>query len=319
MGNCAPHRRQGITPSTLYLQPLGSAMTIIKHNKGEVYEKGMPMTWPKYASTKLDGIRVSGQNGTLITNSGKEIPNKELIAKFAPLVQGLDGELIYGEANHELVYNRTNSVVMRKNNSSSLGVTLHVFDTLDLASRFETRLASLANHTNIQDVVVLQQTLLHSESELDDYYASCLASGYEGVILRNPSAIYKQGRSTALSGDLLKLKPFRDSEAEVLSVYEAMHNANPATLDAHGNTTRTSHQENLTPLGMVGGYIVRDIHSGVEFNCAPGRSSHNQRTVWWSARQSLVGKVLKYRYLDIGTLNKPRLNGFLGWRDELDL
>jgi DNA ligase-1 len=290
----------------------------MKHNKGETYEPGMALSWPKYASVKLDGIRASGQQDTLITNSGKEIPNKELIAKFAPLVQGLDGELIYGEANHALVYNRTNSAVMTKNKPSADGVVFYVFDTLDTTSTFESRLEQqklLAQHPSI---VVLTQHLIHSLPELDSFYENCLDEGFEGVILRNPKALYKQGRSTLLSQDLLKLKPFKDSEAVVLEVQQAMTNLNPSKEDAHGYTVRSSHQANKVPLDMAGGFLAQDVHSGVVFTCSAGRSSHLERAKWWRYKDSLVGKVLRYRFLDVGTLVRPRLNGFTGWRDPCD-
>jgi ATP-dependent DNA ligase len=136
-------------------------------------------------------------------------------------------------------------------------------------------------------------------------------------MLRNPNATYKYGRSTPKSQDLVKLKPFQDSEAIVLGVYEAMFNGNEAVTNALGHTERSTHKENLSGKGMLGGFHVRDLHTGVEFDCAPGKSSHAERTEWWNSKP--VGKILKYRFLPVGIKDKPRHCRFIGWRDMRDM
>ena len=57
-----------------------------------------------------------------------------------------------------------------------------------------------------------------NNEELIDYEQGAVEDGYEGVMLRDPSAPYKYGRSTVRKGYLLKLKRFEDSEAEVIDI-----------------------------------------------------------------------------------------------------
>lgn len=292
-------------------------MALIKHNKGETYEKGMALTWPKYYSVKLDGIRVSGQAGSLITNSGKEIPNRALIEKFAPLVQGLDGELICGPANDPLVYNKTNSAVMSKKSQSTSDIKFYVFDCLDLSQTFDERLATLKSLELPPDTILLEQKLVYSEAELISEYEKSVSFGFEGGILRNPSALYKQGRSTLSSQDLLKLKPYADAEFTVGEMYEAQHNGNEATLDAHGHTVRSSHAENRTGNGMLGGFA--STWNGHAFTIAPGSLTHIERRDIWEQPEAYKGRVGVFRYMSHGVLDVPRHPRFKGWRDVSDL
>ena len=50
--------------------------------------------------------------------------------------------------------------------------------------------------------------------------------GFEGAMVRSLDGRYKNGRSTLREGLLLKVKPWKDSEAEILEVYEMMRNEN---------------------------------------------------------------------------------------------
>src|SRR5690606_5448014 len=70
--------------------------------------------------------------------------------------------------------------------------------------------------------------ICHTPQEVLEYETHCLKMGYEGLILRNPDAPYKFGRSTLKEGSLLKLKRYEDAEAIVVSLEEAMHNDNEA-------------------------------------------------------------------------------------------
>lgn len=298
---------------------------MIKHNKGETYTRGMSLTYPKYASVKLDGIRVSGQDGTLITNSGKEPPNQALIQKFAPLVQGLDGEFIYGDPADLDVYTKTFSAVMRKNGGTADGVTFHVFDVFLLEAEFRERLAFLQGQVALQhaaftsgSVSLLPQVLVNNEGELLFFYEEALASGYEGMILRNPTALYKQGRSTLASQDLLKCKPLRDAEFVVGDVYEAQTNLNEATKDAFGHTERSSHAANKVGNGMLGGFNAT-WENGKSFKIAPGKLTHQERVQIWENQETYRGRIGIYTYMDYGIVDVPRHGRFKAWTDAIVL
>lgn len=274
------------------------------------------ITFPKLASPKLDGIRCIIINGQPLTRSLKPIPNLH-IRKVLSQYDNLDGEIVVGSPTDEAVYTKTFSAV-----SSFEGepvFTFQVFDRPLTSGPYVDRLSLLLQHPEDDIVKILAQTNVHNQEQLDDFYQYLLDSGYEGAIIRNPHAHYKHGRSTPKSQDMLKLKPYADGEAVVLAVYEALYNGNEAFLNELGYLERSTHQANLEGKGMIGGFHVRDLATGIEFDCAPGKSTHEQRIEWWLNKP--VGNILKYRYMPYGAManSKPRFPRFIGWRMQEDM
>ena len=75
---------------------------------------------------------------------------------------------------------------------------------------------------------------INTMEELEKYEVDCLEIGYEGVILRDPNAKYKHGRSTVKEGGLIKVKRFSDSEARILAMEEQMKNNNEKKVNELG-------------------------------------------------------------------------------------
>lgn len=291
----------------------------MKPNLAESPFEGQELTWPKYASPKLDGIRAMVQNRKLVSRSLKLIPN-EAIRELLQPYEGLDGELIYGDANAPDVYNLTYRKVMTQKGDAE-GITFYVFDLLSLTLPYQTRLHDLHQMSLPSMVKVLPQNLLSCREDLDAYYLGALEAGYEGAILRNPRAMYKQGRSTATSQDMLKMKPFEDSEGKVIGFYEAMENQNKAFTNELGRTDRSSDAEGLVPKGMLGGFVVEVLNGkfkGVTANIAPGKLLHQDRSIIWNNQSDFMGKILTYRHMPHGAMDAPRHARFYRWRFDLD-
>lgn len=287
----------------------------MKPNLASSPDPKYPLTLPKYGSVKLDGIRALTQYGATTTRQEKLVPNEALREVLATR-QGLDGELIFGEPNAADVYHATYSAVMTEKGTPD-NITFYVFDLLDKTRPYKDRYAMLQDMLLPPMFKVLQQTVITSQADLDAYYTRVLAEGYEGLILRNPDALYKEGRSTAKSQDMIKLKPFSDDEATVTGVYEAMHNGNEAFINELGYTARSSHKENLTGNGMIGGLIAS--FKGQEIRIAAGKLSHQERIAIWNNPTAVVGKLAKFRHLPIGVKDAPRHARFIGWRSPIDL
>jgi DNA ligase-1 len=274
-----------------------------------------PLTTPKYGSPKLDGIRGLTTRGTLLSRSHKEIPNAAIRAQLAPF-QELDGELIWGEPTSPTVYHDTFSAVMKKEGLVE-GLKFYAFDVLHRTWTYQERLDSLLQRNLPEWFVILPQTLIHSEQELAEFYANNLELGYEGAILRNPTALYKEGRCTAKSQDMLKMKPFLDSDAVILGVFEAMENNNPAFRNELGQTNRSTWAAGLVPKGMIGGFNCE--YEGKPFKVAAGRLSHAERIQIWEHRQQFIGALMTYRHLPIGQKDVPRHARFIKWRSSIDV
>jgi DNA ligase 1 len=290
-------------------------MKNFKPNLAESTEK--EIKFPKLASPKLDGIRVVTCEGRAMTRSLKDVPNKHIRATLLPY-QNLDGEIIVGPWNAPDVYRVTNSAVMSHEGQPEF--VFYVFDELsDLSLPFTKRYEALQRRDLPAFIRILTQERIVDSDSLANYYNSNIENGFEGAILRNESAMYKFGRSTEASQDMLKMKPFQDSDARILGVYEAFENTNHAFVNELGYTERSTAMSGLEEKGMIGGFYVRDVATGVEFKCAPGTLTHYERVEIWNNSFNYKGKFLKYRHMPFGVKDLPRFPRFIGWRDANDL
>lgn len=289
---------------------------------GEAYlQKLFPR--PMLLSPKYDGLRGIVASRTIYSRTMKPLPNHHVQNLFGLAeLHGLDGEVIVGEPNAPDVRRATMSGVM-----SHAGVPEARYFVFDyLGAEFELQsLPYRQRLRELQELVVKLEapiTLVpqHSISTfehfklLEEHY---LAKGYEGVILRDPAAPYKQGRSTKNEAGMVKVKRFLDAEAEVIGWVELLHNENEAEVDELGYTKRSTHQENKVESGLLGAFQVRDLETGVEFEVGGGFNAE-QRWLFWRNREDYRGKVLTYKHFPIGRKDKPVQPIFLGFRDKID-
>lgn len=275
------------------------------------------LRFPLLASSKLDGIRAYVRDGVVYSRSNKPIPNKWVQERFKTLDHA-DGELIVGEPNSSTVYRDTVSHVMA-HDKAGFDVVFHVFDhLLHLNDRYTDRYQRLTfDMLRRNDVVRHTQLPVQTLDELLAYEEQCLNQGYEGLILRDPNAPYKMGRSTVKEGYLLKLKRFTDAEAVVIGFEERMHNGNEATVSELGRTKRSSHKAGKSGRGDLGAITAR-TPAGVEFSIGTGFTDA-ERAALWADRDSLVGRIAKYKYFPVGVKEAPRHPVFLGWRMKEDM
>lgn len=282
--------------------------------------------FPVLASPKLDGVRCVLDGAKALSRTLKPIPNDFVQHCLShPLLNGLDGELIVGDANAEDVYLKTNSGVMSK--AGCPNFTFYVFDhwngaatSTQFADRIDTLTSALKGdlYSTFDKVKVLGHKLIHNADELREYQTECLNYGFEGVMLRDPKGVYKYGRSTQKQGGLLKLKNFTDGEAIITGFVEQLRNDNEAYCNECGHTERSSHKDNMTPMGTLGALIVRDCITGIEFRIGTGFSAALRQELW-DMRDSLIGLIVKYKHFEIGVKDAPRFPVFVGLRDPIDL
>jgi DNA ligase-1 len=282
------------------------------------------LNYPLLASPKIDGVRATNKNGVLVSRTMTLIPNAHTQRSFSNSIwAGFDGELVVGEPNHPNCMQNTMSGVMSRDGVPE--VTWYVFDRWDIEKPYMHRARAAKEaieQAGIENLVWLPQTLIRSAEQLYEYEDARLNEGYEGVILRAPDGRYKQNRSTIKEGLMLKVKRFQDSEAEIVGAYELLHNNNEATTDARGFTKRSTHAANKEASGILGGFNVRDIYSGVEFDLGTGFTFEQRKNLWqaWLKNSNyLIGKLAKYKHFPIGVVDKPRHPIFLGFRDRRDV
>lgn len=277
--------------------------------------------YPVIVSPKLDGIRCVIKDGMALSRTMKPIPNEYVQDQLGkPELNGLDGELIIGEPNIDGVYKRSHSGVMTR--AGEPDFYFHVFDRWNIPNiPFSERLQSIADRIleplhplliSVPHYIVKEEkTLLRLEEHFLDY-------GFEGLMLRHCDGPYKQGRSTLKEGWLLKLKRYLDAEARIVGFEELMRNDNEAKIGNTGHQERSSHKENLTPMGTLGALLVEDCKTGIDFKIGTGFSEDDRRRIW-EHRENLLGHLVKYKYFPIGVDKRPRHPVFLGFRDKEDM
>lgn len=309
------------------------------------------LNYPMIASPKIDGIRalVHPTKG-LVTRSLKPVPNKhthkyfQALLEAIPMMSGMDGELIAGKQHNwvdDTIFNQTTRAVMSHQGEPQL--VYWVFDSFFVPEApYNERFGIIKTHVlpeieyvqsqelryEIDPIVLflaLENKLCMQAADILSYEKRCLDRGFEGIMLRDPKRPYKFGRSaiTKTQQHLIKLKRFEgdfidDAEAEIVGFEELMHNNNPKIADNFGLTKRSSHKAGKVGGNTLGKFKVRAINgrfAGVEFKIGSGLTQQLRKTIWEN-REDFIGKILTYKYQAYGSLHKPRIPIFKGFRGD---
>lgn len=282
--------------------------------------------YPVMASPKLDGVRCILRGKVAVSRSLKPIPNKYIQHILSTMPSGLDGELGIGFPGDKDFYRNTVSAVMREEERPDF--TFWVFDQTELRAnmgysvRYRHLQESFAGMLSGNPYVkLLTHVVINTAQELLDYEELQLATGFEGVILRSMDGPYKHGRSSTKEGYLLKLKRYEDAEAVILDVQEQLKNDNVEFTNELGRTARSSHKENMTPMGTMGALNVQGLggtYDGIDFSIGTGFDDELRQKLW-NVRKQLIGKIVKFKYFATGGKDAPRFPVFLGLRDPRDM
>jgi len=276
--------------------------------------------FPVLMSPKIDGIRCIIMDGKALTRSLKPVPNIHIRTALEsnPALEGMDGEILVGNSFAE-----TSSAVM--SHSGTPQFTFHVFDRVLSGVGYSDRYAMLVAQfrTPIANCRLVLHTLVDDMSQLSAYTLDALYAGHEGAMVRSLDGKYKYGRSTTKEGILLKIKPLDDSEAVIVGFEEQYHNTNKQVTNELGRSKRSSSQDGMVGAGTLGNFIVRGTQAehfgGVRFCVGTGVGLTDQvRQHVWDNKDQYVGKLIKFNYQKIGSIDKPRIPIFLGFRSSLD-
>jgi len=269
------------------------------------------LSYPIFSTPKLDGIRALVKDNVVLSRTLKPIPNKYVQQLFGkPEYEGCDGELIYGSPTADDVYRETNSFVMSHDKVCN-NIRYLVFDFWDMTGvDYLDRSRSLNRFAWDTRVDVVYPNLMLSEEHLLDEEHTRINMGYEGLVLRSGTGLYKHGRCTLKEANSYKLKRFLDSEAVILDIVEEMKNENEATTNELGRTKRSISKAGLVGKGTMGALHVRDVETGVDFFVGSGFTA-GERAQYWD-----IGSVIKYKYFPVGVKDKPRHPIYLGMRTQ---
>lgn len=279
------------------------------------------MRGQKLIQTKLDGVRVFTllkPNGavTILSRSGKELVNftniESQLSKVAytldePMV--LDGEVM-SKSFQDLM-----KQVNRKSNVKTDDAVLNLFDMLPYSefvngksklSQLD-RLVQLDSWFSLVDSELPNVNVIgwekvdldteHGKNRLKEINKNAIEAKYEGIMIKDPDAIYEVKRSTSW----LKMKPFIEVTLEVVDVVEG-----------EGEF-----------VGMLGALVCRgfDMDKQIQSNCGSGFSV-KERIEIWEKRHNVKGMFVEIKadcitqredVSDVWSLRFPRFKTFRGF------
>lgn len=158
-------------------------------------------------SEKLDGIRAYCDGKKLISRSGKLIYAPKYFTKDFPPFE-LDGELWTKRSDFVHI-----SVIVRDKvpSQESREITYNVFEVPNTAVGIFKRLSKIKPYEN-KIIKIIPQILVKSKQNMQKFLKTVEPKGGEGVVVRDPNALYIAKRTTKE----LKVKSFLDIECKVI-------------------------------------------------------------------------------------------------------
>ena len=285
------------------------------------------MTYPVLASYKTDGIRgLLHPNKGVVARSFKLIPNDHIRTTLhalmvgTPLTRGLDGEIATYTDGVLDDFHTVSSKVMKVSGEPEF--KLLVFDWfLEVDQPFWYRIQRAGEAVlgaASKYIQYVPHHIIHSAEQLELLKAEHLALGHEGTMTRQPEAHYKSGRATLKQEWLLKHKVWKHAEGTVIGYEELLINENEQTINELGDKVRSTSKANKVPGGTLGAIILHTDWGEVRIGTGKGFTPALRDSLWGEREQNL-GRFVTFKYMPHGTKNKPRLPGWVGFRDPIDM
>lgn len=269
------------------------------------------LRYPLWLAVKLDGIRARVTQDGLMSRRNILIPNRHVqhVAQAWPL--GLEGELMVDGPRRAV-----SSAIMSRDGEPDF--TFNAFDIARPSMEFKSykdRLRIMYDLTVPlwdEGVRVIGLAMVQTAEETHAMAMDWIGKGAEGVVLRDPTGIYKRGRSSLREQLMLKLKLADDTEATVIALNEEMENLNAE--DERGR--RHGFKEGKFGKGRLGSVDCR-FDDGAEFNCGSGFDA-DERELFWQQPELLLGKRITVQH-EMGRADgqRPSFPVFKGLREDL--
>jgi len=231
-------------------------------------------------SEKLDGIRAYWNTKELLTRKGNKIYAPKWFIKSLPNFE-LDGELWTKRGDFENIQ----SIVMDKNPSKKWKeITYNIFEVPNQKGDFLSRLELVQKYIekeNLQHIKVIKQIKIKDKAHLEKYKNEIINKKGEGVIVKNPTLEYFQGRSS----NILKVKNFSDMEGKVIAI----------------NMSQKT--------GVLKSLKVK-LENGITFNLGTGFTKKQRENSF------TVGTIVSFKYYGFTKNGKPKFASFLRVRED---
>lgn len=268
------------------------------------------MKYPLIASYKLDGVRCIIHKGELYSRSWKPLPNKQLRERFSELLQWslvyddsyLDGEIY----SHVLAFNKLSGLVRRHDEELPESVQFWLFDVIHpLDARYQERLTIVKSIAQRYNTPTPDTFKVNSAEDVRIIMERALDEGYEGLILNNPGAEYKNGRITINSANGYKMKPYRTYDSTIIGITQAtvVDPQAEKTINELGYSETSNKKGDRVPIPMAACFIVK--HNGHEVDVVIAEDEDTKKQIWVN-QEEYIGKVVEWKGLEVGMKDKPR-------------
>lgn len=296
--------------------------------------------FPCMVQPKFDGVRAMNLDGTLTGRSLDPFPGTGITEYFSlSEFNGFDGEMVLGDnpAAERLCSLTTGAMGKFKGVTRMADLHWWVFDWITPATvglpyreRYEL-LRQRVEDLGDPHVHLMPSAFVGTRELLDEIIANDSAHGYEGTIIRSPTAVYKEGRATKKDQELWRVKPWGDFEILVTGITEGNRNENEAKKNTLGRTERSSAQEGMVPNGQVGaihGTVLKDfavnggekiIRAGTPVTAGSGKMTEVQAAHYFQNQHELIGQIAKVKTMTYGVKDLPRFPTFESLRLPQDM
>lgn len=243
------------------------------------------MKYPCLGQVKMDGIfsRWQPNKGKFFTRSGNEVLGLSKLKKsLGTFDKPLDGELVIPGLN----FFEMNGLVRSFHETPNC--VFYVFDAPVVNTGYENRQANYYTDPLLNELSTVKPVRAHmlmNEQEADTFYHKVLSAGHEGVVYKQLTAPYKNGKHW----EYLKRTPVITCECEIIGYYEGLGKLK----------------------GMLGGFLVN--FNGVEVKVGGGKGlDYHARSMMWKNREKFIGEPLKCQYKKLtakGSMRSPQMLG----------
>jgi ATP-dependent DNA ligase len=257
-------------------------------------KRAKSIKFPCYVQRKYDGTRcVAVPQTGLFSRNRKRYPHLEhILAELASLPPSLilDGELYSTELTfQEIVGLVKRETLKAEDEKKQLKIHLHVYDIISDAPYEDrkARLEALCDREKFKYIKLAETEVCETRDELKGLHDKYVADGYEGIMLRNTTGLYKAGQRSA---DLQKYKEFEDAEYTVVDFKEGD--------------------------GAEKGCVIWicETEAGQQFACRP-RGTREERVELFESGTDYIGKKLTVRFQELSNDGIPRFPVGLTFRD----
>lgn len=237
------------------------------------------MPKPVYVQPKIEGdrmrVRIQDNHINMLSSGGKErisVPHiyRDIQATGWNNIE-LDGELY----KHGMRHSEIRSIVSRTKNlhPNYNQMEYHIFDIINSERQYKRldQLTQLLWSAPFSSIKLVPTLLVDNLDSLQEIYRNFLQQGYEGIIIRHPSALYTRRKVTTL----LKLKPRVSELFEIVDVIEEQ--------DKYKNRNGTF------------GAFVCETSEGTLFSVGSGPTDY-QRAILWQNRNAFMKRFVKIRF-----------------------